>query len=211
MHLMFERLYTTSEVFDDPNLGDEFKSGGFNALYYKHIDDNPSAAPEYEIDFSRWLDRPTVHSSVISSDIRIDLRRPDAIEFVATADFKAPDVSGSDRDVFVGILRGRFDIDPLPDGDRRIVLDPAEVEGLLTFAQFTCAVWDAYGIAPTGKVYVYGVLYPHWLLDAEGKTWVVFSTIKGLLGTLQDGIVTFANGGTEDVEAVRRSICGTLA
>jgi len=209
-HLMFERLYTTSEVFDDPNLADEFKWGGFNALYYKHIDGNPSAAREYEIDFSRWLDRPTVHSSVISSDIFVDPKRPDVIEFVAAADFKAPDASGSDKDVFVGILRGRFEVDPPPaDADRRIVLDPAEVEGVLTFAQFTCGVWDAYGIAPTGKVYLYAVLYPHWLRDAEGKTWVVFSTIKGVLGTLQDGTVTFANGGTEDVDALRRSICGT--
>src|SRR5262245_43374896 len=210
-HLMFERLYTTAEVFTDPNLADEFRSGGFNALYYKHIDDDPDAATEYEIDFSRWLARPVVHSSVISSDIIVGPARPDAIEFVATADFKAPGASGSDEDVFVGILRGRFDFDRLPpDAERRIVLDPAEVQGVLTFAQFTCRIWDAAGIAPTGKVYVYGVLYPRWLRDAVGREWVVFSTVKGLLGTLEDGVVSFTNGGTEDVEEVRRSICGTL-
>src|SRR5262245_40951147 len=210
LHLLFERLYTTPQVFTDPNLADEFRTGGFNALYYKHVTDDPSAATEYEIDFSRWLDQPTVHSSVISSDLAVEPTSPDTIDFVAAADFKAPDESGADKDVFVGILRGRFGIDPLrADADRRIVLDPADVEGILTFAQFTCRVWDAYGIAPADKVYVYGVLYPRWLRDTRGRRWIVFSTIKGVLGELEDGVVTFANGGSQDVAQVRQSICGT--
>ena len=80
----------------------------------------------------------------------------------------------------------------------------------MTYAQFTCRVWDAAGIAPTGKVYAYAVLYPRWLRDPAGREWVVFSTVKGLLGSLDDGIVSFTNGGMQYVEELRESICGNV-
>jgi hypothetical protein len=182
--------------------------GGFNAFYYKHILDEPRAAPEYEIDFSRWLARPAPHASIISSDIRVDRARRGTIEFVVSGDFKGPGENGFDEDVFVGLLRGRFDATAVEaSGDRRIVLDPTQVEGVLTYAGFTCRLWDAYGMAPTGTVYLYAVLYPRLLRGPGGAELITFSTLKGAFGTLADGIVTLPDGSSQPAEALRDFIC----
>lgn len=208
LHLAFERLYSTPAIFDDPTVASEFMTGGFNALYYKRIVDDPRAAPEYEIDFSRWLARPAPHASITSSDIRADHARPAMIEFVASGDFKGPGENGFDEDVFVGMLRGRFDTtDVDSSGERRIVLDPAQVEAVLTYAGFTCRLWDAYGMAPTGTVYLYAVLYPRLLRGPGGSEFITFSTIKGAFGTLADGIVTLPDGSSQPAEALHDFIC----
>jgi len=210
-HLMFERLYTTPEVFSGtPVLASEFSDGGFNALYYKHIQDDPSTAVEYEIDFRRWLERPAVHSSVPTSDIRIDAQRANWVEFTATAIFKAPsEASGYDEDVYVGILTGRFDTRMLDvSHEHKIVLDPAQVDGVVTFAEFTCRVWDRYGMAPDDNVYVYAVLTPYFLRDGRGREFIAFTTTKGLVGKLSDGVVTSPDGSAQPAEQLYESICG---
>jgi predicted acetyltransferase len=100
-----------------------------------------------------------------------------------------------------GVVRIEAAASREPDGevgielvDRRIVLDATQVEGVLTYAGFTCRLWDAYGMAPTGTVYLYAVLYPRLLRGPGRSELITFSTIKGAFGTLADGIVTLPDG-----------------
>lgn len=74
--------------------------------------------------------------------------------------------------------------------------------------QFSCQVWDGYGMAPADEnIYIYGVFAPKFL-SAQGKEHIVFSTMRNRFGSLKDGIVTFPNGGTQPAKEFYESICG---
>ena len=193
-HVMFERNYSNATSAADP----EFQPYGFNKLMYKHVVGDPNAATEYELDFSRWLPQPAPLEIVNSSSVRIT----DAVDFVALGVFKTPSPAGPyDDTVYMGIVAGQFD-DP-PNDSPKLVLDPARVQGVITFDRFTCYAWRTYGMSPDGtEVDMYLLAYPQFLGDR-----VLFSATKSRLGTLADGVVTFGDGNVETQDHLFARIC----
>jgi hypothetical protein len=206
-HLMFERVYATSAVFDDPTLPSEFSRFGFFKFMYKRLEPDASA-PEYELDFSRWLGRTAEHVALVTPQMRIPEAATDPIEFTALGIFKTPNADATfDEDLYTGLLVGRFDGDLSQVEDGHIILDAADVEGVLSYGEFACHVWDTCGFISDGAVYLYALFAPRFL-RADARDALVFSTTRERLGTVEGGVLTFANGTTTDAEAFRTSICG---
>ncbi len=206
-HLMFERVYATAAVFDDPTLPSEFSRFGFFKLMYKRLEPDASA-PEYELDFRQWLGRTPEHVALVTPQMRIPQAATDSIEFTALGIFKTPNADRTfDEDLYTGLLTGRFDGDLSQVQDGRIVLDAADVDGVLSYAQFTCHVWDTCGYVADGDVYLYALFAPRFL-RSDTRDALAFSTTRERLGSVEDGVLTFGNGTTMDAEAFRASICG---
>ena len=199
MHVMFERNFDNATSAADP----EFQPFGFNKLMYKHVVGDPSAATEYELDFSRWLPRPAPREIVNSSSVRI---ADGMVDFVALGVFKAPSPSSPyDDTVYMGIVAGQFDA--VPTDSRAIVLDPARVQNILTFDRFTCYAWRTYGMAPDGReVDMYALAYPLFLTLPGGDR-VAFSATKYMLGTLAGDVVTYTDGNSEPADQLLARVC----
>jgi hypothetical protein len=203
-HLMFERMYTTPEVFQNPNLAVDFKQGGFGNFYYKHLGKDPKEAAEYQLDFSQW--NPAPHKFLIFPYMKIDSVQPDVIEFAGLANFKTPNVSTGGEDGWTGLITAQFNYKNLSTKDKTIVIDPTTVHQIIGYGDFTCRVWDSYGMAPDGNVYIYGLYAPKFL-SAGGRDYLVFSSAKSRMGTLENNIVTFANGTSQPSQQFYQGIC----
>ncbi len=201
MHVMFERDYTNAMSAADP----EFAPSGFNKLMYKHVTGDPSAATEYELDFSRWLPQPAPLRIVNSSSVRIDSTA--SVDFLAMGVFDTPDpTNGYDDVVYMGIVAGQFDVSALPLDSTTLVLDPARVAGVITFDRFTCYAWTTYGMSEDGsEVEMYALAYPQFLPDGSDR--VAFSATKYHLATLADGMVTYSNGSVEPESQLYARVC----
>ena len=206
-HLMFERVHATAATFDDPLLPAEFKSTGSSRLMYKRFSPDEAAPTEYALDFSRWL--PAEHQLLVFPYLSAT-EPPDRVRFAALGVFKDPDPTmvGQQRDLFTGLLVGRFDASDLPDEpEAPIVLAADAVEGALTFAEFACYAWDRCGTTRDGSVYLYALYSPQFLHGPNGHEYLAFSTSKSRLGTVSGGDVTFADGTSQPVAALGEAIC----
>jgi hypothetical protein len=195
LHLMFERDYENATSLADP----EYAPSGFNKLMYKHVVDDPSAAIEYELDFSAWLPAPAPRVIVNSSGIRLDPANPHVVDLLALGVFDAPDPSGGFDDVvYNGIIASELDDRALPTDASTIVLDPALTSAVIDFDRFTCWAWTTFGMSANGTtVDAYMLAYPQWLVAPDGTARVAFAAMAYPMATLADGVVKYTNGATE--------------
>lgn len=203
-HLMFERVHTTPEVFDNPDLASEFRTTGFSDLVYTRPGD---ATGEYRLDFSRAL--PAEHQLLVFPHMSAS-GRPGVLRFSAMGVFKTPNrTSGMDEDIFTGLFIGEFDTNALPeDPSQGISIEPSSLQQVLSFADFVCGVWDSCGMDLGGAVYLYALYSPKFIDSPDGREYLAFSTSKNQLGSVSNGIVTFPDGRTQSADDLRATICG---